>query len=383
VNFDFEGKGSQDQRGLDNLIGQVTAQLRAANPHWQITMSTYASSAGDGGGFFDIAGLAQYVDAFFVMAYDMNDFSHPSATSPIAGPGNNDNVDLAEYASLVPRSKIILGVPYYGYDWPTAGPNAGDPATGSPSPVPYAQVRADNGPLYWDRNSDTPWTAYQDGNQQWHQVFYDDPTSLALKARLANAYRIAGLGIWALGMDGNDPAMLAALLGNAKPAKYLVGPSSSSTTGAPGAAGTTPGASTTYSYSGVFAGTRETLTPVQGTLPGNGAARAAGPLQDFSTNDPAAACLSGGKPLEVYELVAAPGTYVVQATTPAYCASGTWEFTGPPGENSSSSTTTTTSPPSSTPSTTAPPLLGGFGSTTTTTKPAASTSTTRGFPLGL
>jgi hypothetical protein len=119
-------------------------------------------------------------------------------------------------------------------------------------------VAATNGPSYWDRTSQTPWTAYQNGSQ-WHQVYFDDPTSLALKARLANAYRIAGVGVWALGMDGNDPAMLAALLGNASPAKYLVGPNSSSTTQPSGASG---GSAPQYSYSGVWNGSHQTLQPV-------------------------------------------------------------------------------------------------------------------------
>ena len=87
--------------------------------------------------------------------------------------------------------------------------------------------------MYWDATTDTAWTSYQVGTQ-WHETFFDDPTSLALKAQLANSCHIAGVGIWALGMDGNDPAMLAALLGNAPPVKdYQAGPtttSSSSTT---------------------------------------------------------------------------------------------------------------------------------------------------------
>ncbi|MHB8681187.1 MAG: glycosyl hydrolase family 18 protein [Acidimicrobiales bacterium] len=374
VNFDFEGKGPQDRRGLDNLISQVTGQLRVANPHWQITMSTYASSAGDPNGFYDIGGLAPSVDAFFVMAYDMNDPSTPSPTAPLTGPGNNDNVDLAEYSSVVPRSKIILGVPYYGYDWPTAGPNKGDPVTGPPTPVTYARVAATNGPSYWDRTSDTPWTAYQSGNQ-WHQAWFDDPTSLSLKASLANEYHIAGMGVWALGMDGNDPAMLAALLGRASPAKYLIGPSSTSTTApaqsAPGSSGPR------YGYSGIWNGTRETLQPVNpATLPGGGSARAAGTLQDFSTNDPATACLSGGRPLPVYELTASPSTYVVQVSSPSYCASGTWEFTAPPtagpsgGPGGGGQTTTTSAPTTTT--TTSPGILPGLGpsqSSTTTTRP--------------
>lgn len=376
VNFDFEGRGSQDQRGLDNLIGKVTSQLRAANPHWQVTMSTYASSAGDPGGFYDIPTLNQVVDGFFVMAYDMDSPSSPSPTAPLTGPGNTDNVDLAEYASVVPRSKIILGVPYYGYDWPTSGPQQGATATGPASPVTYAQVAATKTPSYWDRASQTPWTSYQDGSQ-WHQVYFDDPTSLALKARLANAYRIAGVGVWALGMDGNDPAMLAALLGNAAPAKYAIGPNSTTTT--------QPGPPPQYSYSGVWNGAQQTLQPVNpSTLPGGGSNRTAGQLMSFATNDPRAACLQSGPPLPVYELTASPDTYVVQTQTPNYCASGTWEFTAPASSGSGSGGTTSTTAPGATPTTSpgltipglSPSGSGGAPSTSTTAGPTATTSTT-------
>lgn len=362
VNFDFEGRGPRDQHGLDALITQVATELRTADPHWQISMSTYASSAGDPSGFYDIAGLNKVVDAFFVMAYDMDSPSSPSPTAPLTGPGNSDTVDLAEYSAVVPRSKIILGVPYYGYDWPTSGPQAGAPAIGPPSPLSYAQVAALHGPSYWDPVSQTPWTAYQVGNQ-WHQVYFDDPTSLALKARLANADHIAGLGVWALGMDGNDPAMLAALLGHASPAKYLSAP----TTTTSSTSSTTSPSSTTssapYSYSGVWNGAHQTLTPADpSTLPGGGAGSAAGQLTGFTTNDPRATCLSSGPALAVTELQASPTTYVVQATTPTDCAASTWEFTAPASSGSGSTTTTS---PGSSPST---------STTTTTTAPATSPS---------
>jgi hypothetical protein len=350
VNFDFEGNGPQDRQGLDNLIASVSGQLRAADPHWQITMSTYASSAGDPNGFFDIAGLNRSVDGFFVMAYDMNSRSSPSPTAPLTGPGNVDAVDMAEYSQVVPPSKIILGVPYYGYDWPTTGPNAGAAATGGPSPVTYSQVAADMAsqhlPSYWDQSSQTPWTAYQSGGQ-WHQVYFDDPTSLALKARLADADHLAGVGVWALGMDGNDPAMLAALLGNAPPAKFAAGPS-----GAPASGGPAPSAPS-YTYQGEWNGTTETLAPVTSSLPGGGQAHSVGHLESFLTNDPSDTCLSSGPPLPVDELQASPTTYVVQVSTPDYCATGTWQFTAP-ASSTSGGTTSGGSSPSTTPSTTAP-----------------------------
>ena len=72
VNLDLEGTGSGDQAGLDHLVGQVDFILHSADPHYQLTMATYASSAGDPNGFYDIPGLARWVNAFFVMAYDVS-----------------------------------------------------------------------------------------------------------------------------------------------------------------------------------------------------------------------------------------------------------------------------------------------------------------------
>ncbi len=56
VNLDFEGRGSKDQAGLDTLVAAVSSAMHQANPHWQVTMDTYASSAGDPAGFYDIPG---------------------------------------------------------------------------------------------------------------------------------------------------------------------------------------------------------------------------------------------------------------------------------------------------------------------------------------
>ena len=105
VNFDFEGEGSADQRGLTSLITQVSAALKAANPHWQVTMATYASSAGDSGGFYNIAALAPAVDAFFVMAYDMNQQDVPGATAPLVGGGFNDTKRSSSSHRWCPRAR--------------------------------------------------------------------------------------------------------------------------------------------------------------------------------------------------------------------------------------------------------------------------------------
>ena len=354
VNFDFEGEGSADRAGLTNLITKVSSALHATDPHWQVTMAVYASAAGDPGGFSDVAAMAPALDGYFVMAYDMNSKSQPSPTSPLFGPPFTDALALEEFCKVVPPSKVILGLPFYGYDWPTVNGSPSSAATGPESPLSDATISGAGHPTFWDPVTDTPWTAYQDGTQ-WHRTYFDDPTSMALKAQLANFFHIAGVGIWALGMDGNDPAMMAALLGNAPVVKDI--PSVP-----PGPPGT--GFETLASYDGV---NNIPLTPV--APPVGGTVQNVGTLSAFGTTDPALACLLSGPPLQVVTDSALPGVLVVQAATPTDCASALWTFPLPAVGATTTSTTATTEVPGSTTTSTS------TSTSTSTTEPASSTTT--------
>ncbi|HEY8740733.1 MAG TPA: glycosyl hydrolase family 18 protein, partial [Candidatus Dormibacteraeota bacterium] len=218
ANLDFEGTGGADRSAMAAFVRRVADGLHAEGAHWQVTVDTYASSAGDSSGWFDVRAMEPSVDAFFVMAYDMDESGVASPTAPLTGYSTNDEAAVSSYVAAVPRNKVLLGVPFYGYDWVTGGNAPNQAATGAPTPVSYAQVSAGAHPSQWDDVGKVPWTAYQqDGH--WHEVYYDDPTSIALKAQLASSYRILGTGIWALGMDGNSPAMMAALVGGHRPIK--------------------------------------------------------------------------------------------------------------------------------------------------------------------
>ncbi|HEV2368239.1 MAG TPA: glycoside hydrolase family 18 protein [Acidimicrobiales bacterium] len=242
LNVDFEGLGSADRAGMVQLISYLAGRVRAANPHWQLTVDTYAGSATDSNGFFDVRAMAQYVDAVFVMAYDMYQSGVASPNAPLSGPGANDEAAVSAYASEMPASKVILGIPFYGYTWQTSSNGPRAPVTSGPAPVSYAQVTSLPLPVYWDPQGQVPWTAFQDGQQQWHELYFDDPQSVALKAQVADYVHLLGVGIWALGMDGNNPAMMSALLGHSPVVKnYQSGP----TTVSPSASSTTTSTSTT------------------------------------------------------------------------------------------------------------------------------------------
>ena len=219
VNLDLEGTGSSDQAGLTRLVATISDALHRVNAHWQVTMDTYASSAGDPGGFYDIPALANAVDAFFVMEYSPNVAATAQASSPLTSPLFSDLVTIRQYLAAVPADKVILGTPLYGEDWPTTGNTLSATATGSATALADSEIEVTGRPIYWDSVTDSAWTAYQVGNQ-WHEAFFDDPTSLYQIAQLAKNYGLAGLGVWALGMDGANSATVNALEGSPPAIQY-------------------------------------------------------------------------------------------------------------------------------------------------------------------
>ena len=233
VNLDLEGKGSGDQAGLTNLVTVVSAALHRADPDYQLTMDTYASSAGDPNGFYDIRALAPAVNAFFVMAYQLNLGSSTSSLSSLTSTMFSDKTAIDQYTAAVSPAKVILGLPFFGIDWPTSDGTLSATATGPATTVPYAQIISSGHPIYWDAATETGWTSYEVGTQ-WHETFFEVPSSLYDAAQLAASSGLGGTGSWALGMEGDDPSMLSALGGLSPPVKDVAtGPlttTSSSTT---------------------------------------------------------------------------------------------------------------------------------------------------------
>jgi hypothetical protein len=100
---------------------------------------------------------------------------------------------------------LIMGVPYYAYQWKTEGQFAPSATTGAGSAYTYRYVRDNNsghyslGNKHWESNSFAPYFAFESNG--WNQCFLDDPFSLGKKYDIVNRRNLAGIGIWALGYD--------------------------------------------------------------------------------------------------------------------------------------------------------------------------------------
>jgi len=61
----------------------------------------------------------------------------------------------------------------------------------------------------WHTDYKTPWYKYY--TTKWYQCWYDDSLSLALKYGYAKSKQLQGVGMWALGYDGNRSELWDAL----------------------------------------------------------------------------------------------------------------------------------------------------------------------------
>jgi len=203
VNIDFEYVGSvtdESRQGFTRLITNLNAELKRQFPNASLTLDTYAIS-GSAPGLFELEQLSPHVDAFVIMGYDLHTASgNPGPISPMGG--NINLIGLSQgYLEKVDAQKLILAVPYYGYDWPIAS-NPAD-SQGNASILPYSQIAEASAKqdLIWDDISQTPSYSYID-NGITREVHFENVRSLGIKYDFINSKNLKGVGIWALGYDG-------------------------------------------------------------------------------------------------------------------------------------------------------------------------------------
>jgi spore germination protein len=207
VNIDFESVPSSQKQNLTNFMSALTSQIHAAIPNSKVSIDLPAV---DWNSSFDVPALNGICDYMLIMGYDFH-----WSTAPNAGPvaplqsGNiwgtynvtySVNYYLTHGASEI---RLLLGVPYYGYDWPTVDNSLNSPTTGTGSAYTYSSIkpRAITFGWLWDVHSLTPWYTYNSSG--WRQGWFDDSTSLGLKYDMVNTRNLNGIGIWALSYDGS------------------------------------------------------------------------------------------------------------------------------------------------------------------------------------
>lgn len=159
---------------------------------------------------YDYASIGGYVDRLRIMTYDYS-VSAPGPIAPIAWVRR-----VLDYAtSVVPASKIQVGAPAYGRDWPTT--TKGCPVDNMPGRATYTSAGA--AALAADKGVTPTWNStYAEKTFSYNKkysgenstgdpvsctikrtVWFDDESAMVARAKLVGEYKLAGIAQWAVG----------------------------------------------------------------------------------------------------------------------------------------------------------------------------------------
>ncbi len=216
--LDFEGVPALNPLGRYYIpfVAKFRAAMKARFPD-----STLVNATSAGASERIIKGLVPLVDHQMIMTYNYR-YSRSSVTgaiAPLDHATRNVKIHMARILQWAPPDRVLLGVPYYGYNWPVTSkvPHAtvqtNKKKFGAARSVTYASARdflaahpkvkrrydALEGSAYY-----TYWsTKYK----TYRQVYFEEERSLADKYDYVLTTGLAGVGIWTLDNDRGYDAL--------------------------------------------------------------------------------------------------------------------------------------------------------------------------------
>lgn len=136
--------------------------------------------------------LGEAADSVLLMTYEWGyTFSEPRAVAPI-----NEVRKVVEYAlSEIPKEKIKLGIPNYGYDWKLPYEKGVSRATAISNKRAIDLAIQNDAEIQFDPVAMTPHFSYErDGSL--HEVWFEDVRSYQAKYNLILEYDLMGTDIW-------------------------------------------------------------------------------------------------------------------------------------------------------------------------------------------
>jgi len=197
LDIDFEYLYAYDRENYNNFLRKIAAVLRPLG--YTITTAVAPKTSADQPGLLyqghDYAAHGAIVDHVIIMTYEWGyTYGPPMAVAPI-----NEVRKVLNYAvTVIPRQKIFMGIPNYGYDWTLPfKPGTAARALSNPGAVDLARRVGAN--IQYDPVAQAPFFRYYDDSGRQHEVWFEDARSILAKLSLANEFNLGGLSYWTIG----------------------------------------------------------------------------------------------------------------------------------------------------------------------------------------
>jgi spore germination protein YaaH len=192
INIDFEGVPAAERDAFVAFLQALKVRIAAANLNLSIAVPAKTNDTVPWVRGYDYEAIGAIVDQLFIMAYDWHHAgSEPGATAPIA----DVRATVSYAASLMDRNKIIMGTPFYGYDWVIPYSSA-TPGRAITNQAAINLAMAEQVPIYFSEADQAAYFYYTDDSGRNHVVWFEDTRSLFAKTQIVYNERLGGIGTW-------------------------------------------------------------------------------------------------------------------------------------------------------------------------------------------
>ncbi len=210
LDIDFEFIPPETAQSYADFIASLRALL---SPRGHVVIAALApkTSRGQKGVLYeghDYALIGAAADYVLLMTYEWGyTYGPPMAVAPI--PAVRSVLDYA--VSEIPREKIYMGIPNYGYDWVLPYKQGYSRAASIGNDEAVGIARRFGAEIKFDETAKTPYFSYYNEGEQ-HEVWFEDARSMQAKFALIREYGFAGGGYWNVMRQFNQGFMLQSVI---------------------------------------------------------------------------------------------------------------------------------------------------------------------------
>ena len=196
LNINFEYIYPFDRDSYSQFVARAAERMHALG--YPVSTALAPKESAEQGGLLytahDYAAHGRYADRVVLMTYEWGyTYGPPMAVAPL--PNVRQVLDYA--VTVIPREKIYLGIPNYGYDWPLPFVQGETRARSISNQEAVAIAVANGAEIQFDERAQSPWFRYTREGVE-HQVWFEDARSMSAKLRLIQEYGLWGAGYWNL-----------------------------------------------------------------------------------------------------------------------------------------------------------------------------------------